>query len=248
LLVHDLPTENLPSVHHLKADAPTVVSARDLRKVYRRGTEEVRALNGVSFEIVEGEFAAIVGASGAGKTTLLHLLGCMDTPTSGSLTLSGQTTQGLSDAALTRLRRETVGFVFQHFGLLPTLTVAENVVLPTLFSRKQAAKRANELLEIVGLSHRRHHRPHELSGGEMQRAAIARALINAPRLLLADEPTGNLDSANGDAIIDLFHQLNRDGLTIVVVTHNPALAQAARRQLTLHDGELISDTRVGKGD
>jgi putative ABC transport system ATP-binding protein len=132
--------------------------------------------------------------------------------------------------------------VFQHFGLLPTLTVAENVALPTLFSRKKAAARAQELLEKVGLAHRRDHRPHELSGGEMQRAAIARALINAPRLLLADEPTGNLDSANGEAIITLFHQLNREGLTVAVVTHNPTLAGAARRQLTLRDGKLVSDT------
>ncbi len=202
----------------------------------------MRALDGVSFDLAEGEFAAIIGPSGAGKTTLLHLLGCMDSPTSGDLTLAGKSTRGLSDAALTRLRREQVGFVFQHFGLLPTLTVAENVALPTLFSRRKAASRAQELLEKVGLTHRRNHRPHELSGGEMQRAAIARALINAPRLLLADEPTGNLDSANGEAIITLFHQLNREGLTIVVVTHNPTLADAARRQLTLRDGQLVSDT------
>ncbi len=224
------------------ATAGTVVSAAGLTKVYPRGVETVRALDGVSFDLAEGEFAAIIGPSGAGKTTLLHLLGCMDSPTSGDLTLAGKSTRGLSDAALTRLRREQVGFVFQHFGLLPTLTVAENVALPTLFSRRKAASRAQELLEKVGLTHRRNHRPHELSGGEMQRAAIARALINAPRLLLADEPTGNLDSANGEAIITLFHQLNREGLTIVVVTHNPTLADAARRQLTLRDGQLVSDT------
>lgn len=221
---------------------PVVVSATGLTKTYRRGTETVHALDGVTFALQEGEFVAIVGPSGAGKTTLLHLLGCMDAPTSGELTINGQPTRGLSDAALTRLRREQVGFVFQHFGLIPTLTVAENIALPTLFSRRKAAERARELLEKVGLTHRRDHRPHELSGGEMQRVAIARALINAPRLLLADEPTGNLDSANGDAIIALFHQLNREGLTIAVVTHNPTLAQAAQRQLTLRDGKLVSDT------
>jgi len=222
--------------------AAPLVSAVGLTKVYPRGTEAVRALDGVTFALQEGEFAAIVGPSGAGKTTLLHLLGCMDAPTSGDLVLAGQSTRGLSDAALTRLRREHIGFVFQHFGLLPTLTVAENVMLPALFSRRKAQGRALELLEKIGLAHRRHHRPHELSGGEMQRAAIARALINGPRLLLADEPTGNLDSANGEAIIALFDQLNRDGLTVVVVTHNAALAEAARRQLTLRDGRLASDS------
>jgi putative ABC transport system ATP-binding protein len=241
LLVQELEAKaNQEAVSRI--EAATVVSAHDLKKVYRRGTEEVRALDGVSFDVAEREFTAIVGPSGAGKTTLLHLLGCMDVPTSGDLMLAGKSTRGLSDAALTRLRRETVGFVFQHFGLLPTLTVAENVTLPTLFSRRKAAARAEELLEKVGLAHRRNHRPHELSGGEMQRAAIARALINTPRLLLADEPTGNLDSANGEAIITLFDQLNREGLTVLVVTHNPTLADAARRQLTLRDGQLVSDT------
>jgi putative ABC transport system ATP-binding protein len=227
-----------------RVETATVVSAVGLTKVYPRGTETVRALDGVSFDLAAGEFAAIIGPSGAGKTTLLHLLGCMDTPSSGDLVLAGQTTRGLSDAALTRLRREQVGFVFQHFGLLPTLTVAENVALPTLFARRKAAGRAMELLDKVGLTHRRSHRPHELSGGEMQRAAIARALINAPRLLLADEPTGNLDSASGEAILTLFQQLNQEGLTIVVVTHNPTLAAAAHRQLTLRDGQLVSDTAL----
>lgn len=225
-----------------RIETPTLIVARDLRKIYRRGTEEVRALDGVSFEIAEGEFAAIVGASGAGKTTLLHLLGCMDTPTSGELTLAGKSVRGLSDTSLTKLRRETVGFVFQHFGLLPTLTVAENIALPTLFSRRKATAYATELLDKVGLAHRRNHRPHELSGGEMQRAAIARALINQPKVLLADEPTGNLDSVNGDAIIALFHQLNREGLTVIIVTHNAAFAETARRRLTLRDGQLVSDT------
>ncbi len=239
---NDVTDRQLYTLHPTPYTLPCVVAASELTKVYPRGAESVRAVDGVSFELAQGEFAAVVGPSGAGKTTLLHLLGCMDLPTAGRLTLAGQSVQGLSDRALTRLRRETVGFVFQHFGLLPTLTLAENVALPTLFSRRKAAQRAAELLDRVGLAHRRNHRPHELSGGEMQRAAIARALINEPHLLLADEPTGNLDSANGDAIIALFEQLNRDGLTIVVVTHNVTLASAAHRRLTLQDGKLVSDT------
>jgi putative ABC transport system ATP-binding protein len=224
------------------ATAPVIVASA-LQREYRRGTEVVQALRGVTFDIPEAQFVAITGPSGAGKTTLLHLLGCMDTPTSGALSIAGRSTAGLADSALTRLRREHVGFVFQHFGLLPTLTVEENVMLPTLFSRKHAQQRAQDLLERVGLSHRRRHRPGEMSGGEMQRAAIARALINSPRLLLADEPTGNLDSNTGAAIIELFEELNREGLTVVVVTHNPTLAEAAQRQIGLKDGIVDFDTR-----
>jgi putative ABC transport system ATP-binding protein len=221
---------------------PILIRADSLTKTYHRGAEQVRALDNVSFTIQTGEFVAIVGPSGAGKTTLLHLLGCMDTPTSGTLTLSGRNTAGMKDGQLTRLRRGHVGFVFQHFGLIPTLTVAENVVLPTLFSRRQAGEKALSLLDRVGLAHRHGHRPHELSGGEMQRVAIARALINSPNLLLADEPTGNLDSAGGEAILSLFQQLHRDGLTVLVVTHNTTLASAAPRQLTLRDGHLVQDS------
>ncbi len=218
--------------------------AAGLTKTYKRGAETIHAVRDATFTISRGEFVAIVGPSGAGKTTLLHLLGCMDTPTSGTLTLDGLTAGGLSDGALTRLRREKVGFVFQHFGLLPTLTVQENVVLPTLFSRQKAHRRAADLLAEVGMTHRANHRPHELSGGEMQRAAIARALINSPALLLADEPTGNLDTANGEAILGLFQSLNRLGITVVVVTHNGTLAAAADRQLILHDGRIVSESSV----
>ena len=218
-----------------------VVEAQGLTKIYRRGTEEVRAINGVSFRVEPGEFTAIVGPSGAGKTTLLQLLGAMDVPTAGRLWIVGEELAGLSDAALTRLRREQIGFVFQHFGLLPTLTVAENVALPALLGRRDRGNRVEELLETVGLSHRRRHRPAQLSGGEMQRVAIARSLINGPRLLLADEPTGNLDSATGADILALFQRLRHDGLTVVVVTHNEALARAADRRLFLRDGKVIPE-------
>jgi putative ABC transport system ATP-binding protein len=215
-----------------------VISAVGLTKTYPRGGEEVRALNDVSFEVRRGEFVAIIGPSGAGKTTLLNLLGCMDAPTSGSLNFLGRPVQGLTERERTRVRREQIGFVFQHFGLLPTLTVAENVTLPAFFAGRDDARRLEELLKKVGLNHRRGHRPHELSGGEMQRVAIARALINHPGLLLADEPTGNLDSTTGETIITLFKQLNQEGLTIIVVTHNEGLGQAAHRKLELRDGRL----------
>jgi putative ABC transport system ATP-binding protein len=218
-----------------------VLAALGLTKVYHRGSEEVRALNGVSFEIAPGEFVTVTGPSGAGKTTLLSLVGGMDSPTSGVLKISGREIQHLDERERTRLRREQIGFVFQHFGLMPTLSVAENITLPALFARRNGAARVNELLERVGLSHRRTHRPHELSGGEMQRAAIARALVNQPALLLADEPTGHLDTATGESIISLFKELNATGLTIMVVTHNAAMAAAAQRRLALRDGMLESE-------
>ena len=217
-----------------------LVAADAVARTYRRGAEAVRALECVTFKIQRGEFVAIVGPSGSGKTTLLNLIGCMDAPTAGRLWLAGREVQSLTERERTQLRREQIGFVFQHFGLVPTLTVEENVALPALFAHKRAGQRAPELLEKVGLAHRRTHRPHELSGGEMQRVAIARALINEPQLLLADEPTGNLDTASGESIIALFQQLRAEGLTVVVVTHNPALAAVAQRQLQLRDGRLTA--------
>jgi putative ABC transport system ATP-binding protein len=217
-----------------------VLLANSLTKVYRRGREEIRALDNVSFAIEHGQFAAITGPSGAGKTTLLNILGCMDTPTSGTLKIVGREVQNLNETEQTHLRRAEIGFVFQHFGLIPTLTVAENIALPTLFARRRNNGRIDELLERVDLANRRTHRPHELSGGEMQRVAIARALVNSPNLILADEPTGNLDSATGSSIIDLFRRLNAQGLTIVVVTHNETMAQAAQRRLALRDGKLTA--------
>lgn len=220
---------------------PSVVAAAALTKVYSRGREQVRALGGATFEVRRGEFVAVVGPSGSGKTTLLNLIGCMDVPSSGTLRIGGRDVHGFSEAERTRFRREQVGFVFQHFGLLPTLTVAENVALPLLFSRRKATRKLDNLLERVGLQHRRKHRPGELSGGEMQRVAIARALVNEPALLLADEPTGNLDTVTGESVITLFRQLHAEGLTLIVVTHNPALAAASHRQLHLSDGSLLSE-------
>jgi len=219
-----------------------VLRATALTKVYPRGREQVRALDGVSFEIRQGQFVAIVGPSGAGKSTLLNLVGCMDAPTSGTLELMGSAVHNLGERERTLLRRDKIGFVFQHFGLLPTLTVSENVALPAFFAGRRKGTRVDELLARVGLEHRRDHRPNELSGGEMQRAAIARALINSPSLLLADEPTGNLDSTSGRVVIGLFQKLHADGMTIVVVTHNPLLAAAAGRQIRLADGRLHPDT------
>jgi putative ABC transport system ATP-binding protein len=216
-----------------------VVSALSLTKTYPRGREEVRALDDVSFEIAHGEFVAVVGPSGSGQSTLLNLLGCMDAPTSGQIHIDGREVQAFAETQRTRFRREKIGFVFQHFGLMPTLTVAQNIALPLLFSGKNDKAHINQLLARLKLESRRDHLPSELSGGEMQRTAIARALVHCPAVLLADEPTGNLDSASGEGIISLFQELNRDGLTIIVVTHNQSLAAAAQRQIKLQDGRLV---------
>jgi putative ABC transport system ATP-binding protein len=217
------------------------IVAQNLCKSYKRGVEEVHALQEVSFTIHRGELVSVVGQSGSGKTTLLNLIGCMDVPTSGRLLFESEDIGQFSERARTQLRREHIGFIFQHFGLIPTLSVRENIALPALFARRHVHRRVDELLEKVALTHRRDHRPHELSGGEMQRVAIARALINSPRVLLADEPTGNLDSVTGESVIQAFIELVREGLTIVVVTHNPDLAAVTQRQLMLHDGKLQSE-------
>jgi putative ABC transport system ATP-binding protein len=216
-----------------------VISANRLTKIYYRGSEEIHALKEVSFAVKKGEFAAIVGPSGSGKTTLLNLLGCLDTPTRGSLRLNGVEVNGLKERDLVRLRRENIGFVFQQFFLLPTLTVRENMELPLLFSRKNGYKsQIDEVIELVGLKARAEHLPGQLSGGEMQRVAIGRALINEPKIILADEPTGNLDSATSLKIFELFQNLNRQGLTLIVVTHNMELAKIAHNVVQLRDGEI----------
>ena len=224
---------------------PMVVEARHASKLYPMPAGDVRALTDVSLQVPSGDWLALMGPSGCGKSTLLNLFGAVDLPSSGEVVLEGTETARLGDSARTALRLTRVGFVFQRFFLLPMLTAWENVLLPMLEARVPKAERearALELLEYVGLAGRRDHRPSQLSGGEMQRVAIARALANRPRLLLADEPTGELDEATGDAIARLLARLSADGLTIVLVTHNPALAAQARRTLHLRDGRIVEET------
>lgn len=217
-----------------------IIEAKGLTKIYRRGREEIRALRDVDFSVAEGEFVSIIGPSGSGKTALLNILGCLDTPTNGSLQLNGIETGGLKESGLVKLRRDNIGFVFQQFYLMPTLTARENIELPLLFSHKKEKKgRIDEVLQTVGLADRGDHLPGQLSGGEMQRVAIGRALINNPKIVLADEPTGNLDSATSHMIFQLFQSLNRQRLTLVIVTHNLELARQAQKMYTLRDGQIV---------
>jgi putative ABC transport system ATP-binding protein len=220
----------------------SLISAEHLSKHYLRGAQSVRALDGVSFQIGEGEFVAVVGPSGSGKSTLLNLIGCMDSATSGTLRIAGQDLTSASEQVKVDFRRKQVGFVFQHFGLIPTLSVEENIRLPHVFSRSTEHESMEDLLGKLALLPRRDHRPSELSGGEMQRVAIGRALYHKPKLLLADEPTGNLDTATADSILSLLKKLNSAGLTIMVVTHNTQLAASAERQIVLTDGHIASDS------
>ena len=226
----------------------TMISARDLCKTYRMGDIDVPALRGVSFDIGRGEFVAIVGPSGSGKSTLMNLLGCLDTPTSGQYLLDGLPVDRLDRNLLAAVRNRKIGFVFQQFNLLPRQTALDNVALPLVYlggvPAEERQTRAKEVLELVGLGERMLHRPKELSGGQQQRVAIARALITRPALLLADEPTGNLDSHASGEIMALFEQLNQQGITIVLVTHEADIAAHARRVLTVHDGLIDSDVRT----
>jgi putative ABC transport system ATP-binding protein len=218
---------------------------RDIHKVYRVGTEEVRALDGVDLNVSPGEYLAIMGASGSGKSTLMNLLGCLDTPTSGSYLLNGVAVEALDDEELAAIRNEEIGFVFQTFNLLTRTTAVANVELPLVYagvSKNERHRRAQRALERVGLGDRLTHRSNELSGGQRQRVAIARALVNEPSILLADEPTGNLDSTTSGEIMDLFDELNRGGNTVVIVTHEDDIAAHTRRVVTLRDGRIISDT------
>ena len=229
----------------------TLISAEHLSKIYRRGNEDVKALNDVSLQIERGETVAVVGPSGSGKTTLVNILGCLDNPTAGTLTVDGTTIfkdgNTLSEKKLTLIRRKLFGYVFQKFFLIPTLTVRENILLPSVFDADFAAddKRAAELAEMLGVAHRLNHLPAELSGGEMQRVAIARALIGKPQVLVADEPTGNLDSKTSDEIMLFLQKLNRErGITIVLVTHEPDVAAYAQRLVRIVDGQIAYDGAV----
>ena len=220
-----------------------LIEVASLSKVYRLGTSEVHALRGVSLRIAEGEFVALMGPSGSGKSTLMHLLGCLDTPTSGTYTLEGRSVSRLSGRDGAGIRNSRIGFIFQSFNLLPALSAADNVALPLLYRRgtKSPRSRVEDVLGLVGLGDRAHHRPAELSGGERQRVAIARALVANPAIILADEPTGNLDSATGDDIMRVLGGLNEAGRTVLIVTHDAQIAGHARRVLHMRDGELVRE-------
>lgn len=218
----------------------SLIRAEGLKKTFHRGSEEIHALKGVSLTVEKGEFISIVGPSGSGKTGLLNILGCLDAPSGGTLLINGVDVGVLKEGKRAVIRRNTIGFVFQQFFLIPTMTAKENLELPLLFSKKKPDPAKTEsILEILGLSHRGDHLPYQLSGGEMQRVAIGRALMNDPEIILADEPTGNLDSTTSEVIYNLFQKLNASGLTLIIVTHNTELAQRANRVITIRDGDLI---------
>ena len=221
-----------------------MIEMRAIRKVYDTGRVAVEALKGVDLDIDRNEYVALVGPSGSGKSTLMNLLGCLDTPTSGLYRLSGETVGGLDRNRLAEIRNRHIGFVFQNFNLLPYASALENVELPLLFGgvgAKERRARASAMLDKVGLADRMDHKPSELSGGQMQRVAIARALVNRPSLVLADEPTGNLDTSSGQGIVGLFRELHAAGQTIVMITHDMALARLASRVVQIRDGEIVED-------
>ncbi len=220
-----------------------LVELRNVSKVYRLGEEVIRALDGVSLDIEPGEFISIIGPSGSGKSTLMHILGCLDTPTAGTIMLDGVMIQAASSRQLAAIRNRKIGFVFQFFNLLPKLNVMQNVELPMIYSGvlgKERRQRAMAALEAVGMANRARHRPSQLSGGQQQRAAIARALVNNPRIVFADEPTGNLDSHTGEAILQLFRKLSSEGRTIILVTHDPEIAAVTPRRIEIRDGRIAA--------
>jgi putative ABC transport system ATP-binding protein len=218
-----------------------LVELRNVSKIYRLGDEEIRALDDVSLDIQAGEFISIIGPSGSGKSTLMHILGCLDSPTKGTIQLDGVMIHDASARELAAIRNRKIGFVFQFFNLLPKLNVMQNVELPMIYSgigSRQRRERSMAALEAVGLANRAKHRPSQLSGGQQQRAAIARALVNSPRIVFADEPTGNLDSHTGEAILQLFRKLSQEGRTIVLVTHDPEIAAVTPRRIEIRDGKI----------
>lgn len=224
-----------------------MIAVENLVKTYQMGKVEVRALNGVSARIEAGEFVSLIGQSGSGKSTMMHLLGCLDRPTTGRYELDGRLVSELNDRELARIRNTKIGFVFQTFNLISRISALENVAMPMFYARKTRTKKAAmEALDRVGLADRAKHAPNELSGGERQRVAIARALVNGPKLLLADEPTGNLDSATGEQIIGIFRELHAQGVTLILVTHEPNIAAQANRIIRLHDGKIVEDKPVGE--
>ncbi len=226
-----------------------LISISNLRKIYQMGEVEVRALDGVNLEVEAGEYVAIMGPSGSGKSTLMNLIGCLDTPTSGEYILNGKRVSDLDDTELAAIRNHEIGFVFQTFNLLSRATALSNVELPLIYARisaRERHRRAREALEKVGLGDRAKHQPNELSGGQRQRVAVARALVNEPSILLADEPTGNLDSRTSAEMMELFNELNAAGNTLIVVTHEEDIAAHARRVVRLLDGKIVVDEKVGE--
>ncbi len=223
-----------------------MIELENIKKIYSLGEEEVRALDGVSLNVMEHEFVAIVGASGSGKSTLMNIIGCLDTPDEGKYYIDGQDVTSLSERELATMRNRKIGFIFQQFNLLPKLTAYENVELPLIYqgvTAKERRERVETALERVGLIKRVHHRPNQLSGGQQQRVAVARALATRPSLILADEPTGNLDSRSSRDIMNLIHELHEQGNTIILITHDEGIARQAERQVRIMDGKIVSDTR-----
>lgn len=235
----------------ISATGEICIRMEDVKKEYQVADVHVRALRGLSFQVRQGEYITIMGPSGSGKSTLMNMIGCLDRPTSGLVEIGGKNTAAMSEKELAFLRNKTVGFVFQQYFLLPSMTILENVMLPLRYQgldRREGRRRAEEALVGMGLEERLHHTPAELSGGQKQRAAIARATVTRPKIILADEPTGALDSETGRLVLELFSQINRQGTTVIIVTHDPKIGSQAPRQISILDGRILEDRRQPGGD